>query len=60
MPDNVTEERPPDDAELLQHLVGDEMQKTKKQQRRARTDFDIFWDDCSKEVKRETNPDNKA
>ena len=60
MPDNVTEERPPDDAELLQHLVGDEMQKTKKQQRRARTDLDIFWDDCSKEVKRETNPDNKA
>ena len=60
MPDNVTEERPPDDAELLQHLVGDEMQKTKKQQRRARTDLDIFWDDCSKEIKRETNPDNKA
>lgn len=31
MPDNVRKERPPDDAELLQHLVGDEMQKSKKQ-----------------------------
>ena len=60
MPDNVTEERPPDDVELLQHLVGDEMKKTKKQQRRARTDLDIFWDDYFKEIKRDTNPDSKA
>ena len=36
------------------------MQKTKKQQRRERTDLDIFWDDCFEEIKRETNPDSKA
>ena len=60
MPDNVTEESPPDDAELLQHLVGDEMQKTKKEQRRARTDLDIFGEDCFKEIKRETNLDSKS
>ena len=60
MPDNVTEGRPPDDAELLQHLAGDEMQKTTKQLRRARTDLDIFWDDCFKEIERETNPDSKS
>ena len=42
MPDNVTEESPPNVAELLQHLVGDEIQKMKKEQRRARTDLDIF------------------
>ena len=60
VPDNVTEGRPPDDAELLQHLVGDEMQRTKKQQRRTRSDLNIFWDDCFKEIKRETNLDSKA
>ena len=60
MQHNVTEERLPDDAEILQHLVGDEMQKTKKHQRRAKTDLEIFWDDCFKEIKRETNPDSKA
>ena len=36
------------------------MKKKKKQQRRARTDLDIFWDDYFKEIKRETNPDSKA